>query len=328
MANRRRLLIAWLVLAGAAPALCAQSPDKAYRVVYVTGSSQPARAGYIEAFMQGMSSHGYVLGRNFVFEARFADGDFSRLPALVQEALKLKPDVLFASTTPASLAAKGATRSVPIVFVGVADPAGVGLVRNIARPEANVTGVTNITAELTGKRMALLKELVPGASRMAILVNPDDPNASVQLSNARAAAGALHVHLEPVLHVRGPGDMDAAFEAAARAGAGAVLRMVDPTASMLRADTARSAAKHRLPVMFPFREDVEAGGLAAYGPNLAEQYRQAAGFVHRILRGARPGDLPVERPTKFEFVINVKTAKALGLEIPRPLLLQADQLIE
>jgi putative ABC transport system substrate-binding protein len=286
------------------------------------------RRAYLDAFLQGMASQGYERGRNLAFQARFANGDFARLPALVAEALRSKPDVLFVSTTPASLAVQAATTTVPVVFVAVADPVGVGLVTNLRRPGANITGVTNITAELTGKRIALLKELVPRASRIAILINPDDPNASIQMKNAREAAASLGVALEPVLHVRNAADLDAAFAAVSGSGVAAALRMVDPTASMLRTQTARLAAKHRVAVMHPFREDVEAGGLAAYGPSLSGQYRQAATFVHKILRGARPGDLPVERPTMFELALNLKIAKSLGLDVPRALLLQADLVVE
>ena len=210
----------------------------------------------------------------------------------------------------------------------VADPVGNGLVPSLARPSGNITGITHIVAELTGKRLELLKEIVPSASRIAVLVNSDDPNATVQIQNAEAAARTLGVKLQPVLTVRGAGDLKRAFEAISRSGAAAALRMVDPTGGSLRARTVELAARHRLPVMFVFREDVEAGGLVAYGASLPVQYRQAATFVHKILRGARPGDLPIEQATNFELVLNLKTAKALGLTIPPSLLLRADQVIE
>jgi putative ABC transport system substrate-binding protein len=264
--------------------------------------------------------------RNLILEARFADGKFEQLPSLARELIAHKPDVLFVSTTPASLAAKAATAAVPIVFVGVADPLGVGLVQDLARPGANITGITNIVAELTGKRLALLKEILPRASRIALLVNPDDPNASIQIRNARDAARTLGIQLDPVLNLRRAADVEPAFEAAIRSGASAALRMVDPTVTILRAQTTAIAAKHRLPVMYAFREDVEAGGLVAYGTSLPDQYRQAATFVDKILRGAKPSDLPIERPTKFDLVVNVKAAKALGLAIPPSLLVQAEQI--
>jgi putative ABC transport system substrate-binding protein len=236
--------------------------------------------------------------------------------------------VIFVSTTPASLAVKEATKSIPVVFVGVADPLGVGLVKNLARPEGNITGVTNIVAELTGKRMALLKELVPGVSRIALLVNPDDPNAGVQMAKAREAARGLGLELAPILHIRRATDLGPAFAAAARSEVKAALRLVDPTTTMLRNEMAALAASHRLAIVYPFRQDAEAGGLASYGPDLAGQYRQAATFVDKLLRGAHPGNLPVEQPVRFELVINLKTANALGLSVPASLRLQADQLIE
>lgn len=293
--------------------------QKVYRIGYLTGSSAAA-------FKEGMREHGYVEGRHFRLEARFANGNFGQLPSLADQLARSEPDLLLVSTTPASLAAKKASTTLPIVFVGVADPLGVGLVASLARPGGNITGITNIVAELTGKRLGILKDIMPGASRIAILVNPDDPNAQIQIRNAQEAARTLGVELGPVLNLRRSGDLKPAFEAAARAGADAALRMVDPTTSMLRAQTVALAVAHRMPVMYAFREDAEAGGLAAYGTNLGEQYRQAAGFVDKILRGAKPGDLPVEQPTKFDFVINVATAKALGLSVPPALLLQAQQI--
>jgi len=275
-----------------------------------------------------MHELGYVEGRNLVLDTRFADGHFERLPSLVQELIRANPDVLLVAATPAGLAAKAATATIPIVFVAVADPVGDGLVTNLARPESNITGVTHIVAELTGKRLELLKEIVPTASRIAIFVNPDDPNAPRQIRNAEAAARTLKVQLHAVLNVRGPGDLERAFDAAVQSRAAAVLRMVDPTVGPLRVETAALAVRQRLPVMYAFREDVEAGGLVAYGASLSAQFRQVAPFVHKILRGAKPGDLPIEQPTKFELVINMKTAKALGLTIPASLLLRADQVIE
>jgi putative ABC transport system substrate-binding protein len=225
-------------------------------------------------------------------------------------------------------AAKAATTTIPIVFVGVGDPVGQGLVPNLARPAGNITGITNMTAELTGKRLELLKEIVPTASRIAVFVNPDAPIALLQIRNAESAARISGVQLHPVLTVRNSTDLESAFEAVVRSGASAVLRMVDFAANTLRVETAKLAVKHRLPVMYAFREDVDVGGLVAYGPSAPAQYQQAATFVHKILRGAKPGDLPVEQPTKFELVINMKTAKALGLTIPPSLLLRADHVIE
>jgi putative tryptophan/tyrosine transport system substrate-binding protein len=213
-------------------------------------------------------------------------------------------------------------------MVLVADPVGVGIVQSLARPGGNITGVTNIVAELAGKRLELLKEIVPTASRIAVLVNPDNPNAAPQMRSAEEGARSLRVELGPVLAVRNAGDLEGAFEAAVRARAAGALRMIDAFAFILRKETATLAAKYRLPVIYPSREDVEAGGLMAYGTNIPEQYRQAATFVHKILRGAKPADLPVEQPTKFEFIINLKAAKQIGLTIPPNVLARADRVIK
>jgi putative ABC transport system substrate-binding protein len=322
-------LVTGVVLLLAVPlAMGAEQPGKTYRVAYLAAAPRSSNQVLLAQFQQGMRELGYVEGRNLVLETRFAEGQLERLPTLAQELVQLKPDVMFVSTTPGALAAKAATPTIPIVFVAVADPVGSGLISNLARPDGNVTGVTHIVAELTGKRLELLKEIVPSASRIAVLVNPEDPNATAQIRNAEAAARGLGVQLQPMLTVRGASDLERAFEAIPRSGAAAALRMVDPTVDPLRARTVELAARYRLPIMFAFRNDVESGGLVAYGANLPVEFRQAATFVHKILRGARPGDLPIEQPTKFELIINLKTAKALGLTIPPSLLQRADQVIE
>ena len=320
-------LLMLLFLATAAE-VSAQQPGKTYRVGYLAAAARSTNQAQLAEFQQGMRDLGYVEGRNLVLEMRFADGKFDRLPQLARDLVQLNPDAIFVSTTPASLAIKAATPTIPIVFVAVADPVGVGLVPSVARPGGNVTGITHIVAEMTGKRLELLKEMVPSASRIAVLVNPDDPNATVQLKNAEAAAKPLGVQLQPIVTVRGASDLAGAFDQIARSGAAAALRMVDPQGAPLRTRTTELAMKHRLPVMFTFREDVEAGGLAAYGANLPAQYRQAATMMDKILRGARPGDLPVEQASKFELVVSRKTARALGLTIPPSVLLRADQVID
>ena len=306
----------------------AQQTAKVNRIGYLSGGTETSRRQYLEAFRQGMQKLGYVEGQNLVLDSRFAEGKFERLPSLIQELLGSKPDVLLVSTTPANLAAKAAVTTLPIVMVAVADPVGVGLVASLARPGGNITGITNIAADLAGKRLEILKEIVPHASRVAVFVNPADANAPLQMRNAEAAARALGIQLQPVLEVRSAEDLKGVFEAAVRARAGAVIRMVDPLLSPLRKQTAELATKHRLPVMYPFREDVEAGGLISYGTSLPDQYRQAATFVHKILHGTKPADLPVEQPMKFEFVINLKTAKQIGLTIPPNVLVRADKVIK
>jgi putative ABC transport system substrate-binding protein len=306
----------------------AQQSGKVYRLGQLSGGTAASRVPLLAAFMGGMRELGYVEGQNLLVEHRYANGRFDRLPALARELLAWHPDALFVSTTPASLAAKAATSTVPIVMVSVADPQGVGLIANLSRPGGNITGVTNIGAELAGKRLEILREIVPAASRVAVLINPNDQNAPLQMTSARLAADKLAVKLEPVMHVRAGGDLKAAFEGAVRGGARAALRMVDPLGSDFRAQTVAYAAEFRLPTIYAFREDVLAGGLVSYGPSLPDQYRQAATFVHKIFNGAKPADIPVEQPTKFELVINLKTAKALGLTVPPSLLARADEVIE
>jgi putative ABC transport system substrate-binding protein len=306
----------------------AQQSEKVYRLGQLSGGTAASRIPLLASFMNGMRDLGYVEGQNLTIEHRYAEGKFERLPGLVRELLAWNPDVLFVSTTPASLAAKAATSTVPIVMVSVVDPQGVGLIANLSRPGGNITGVTNIGAELAGKRLEILKEIVPAASRVAVLINPNDQNASLQMSSARQAADSLGIQLEPIMHISNGADLKAAFEGAIRARATAAVRMVDPLSAELRSQTIAYASEFRLPTIYAFREDVLAGGLASYGPSLPDQYRQAAAFVHKIFNGARPANLPVEQPTKFELAINVKTAKALGLDMPPTLLARADEVIE
>jgi len=266
-----------------------------YRLGHLSGGNAASRIPLLAAFMRGMHDLGYVEGQNLVIEHRYAESRFEILPSLVQELLAWNPDVLFVSTTPASLAAKAATSTVPIVMVSVADPLGVGLIASLSRPGGNVTGVTNLGAELAGKRVEILKEIVPAAPRVAVLINPDDQNALLQMQGAKLAADKLGVRLEPVLHTRTVADLKDAFEAATRAGAGAAPRMLDPLATALREQTVALAAEYRLPVIYPFREDVVAGGLVSYGTNLPSQYQQAAAFVHKIFTGASIVDEPSQR---------------------------------
>jgi putative tryptophan/tyrosine transport system substrate-binding protein len=324
---RRRTLLLGLA-AGLPFGVPAAAQQPAARVGHLTGGSLAGRAAFLAAFREGLAGLGHVEGRNLVLDARGADGRFDRLAMLGQELIALKPDVLFVTTTPAALAAKAATATVPIVFAGVADPLGIGLVDSLARPGANVTGITNLIAELTGKRLELLKESVPHASRVAIIVNPDDANAGLQIGQAQTAARALGIVLEPVVHVRSAADLEPAFAAVAASNARAALRLADPTVTENRRVTAELAVKYRLPVMHSFREDVEAGGLIAYGSDLTGQHRQAATLVHKILRGAKPADLPVEQPTSFALVVNQRAARLIGLSLPTSLLARADEVIE
>ena len=329
MTTRRELLIALGAVALSGPIdSSGQQAGRVYRIGHLSGSGEGASKAFMDAFRVGMRERGYVEKQNFTLEERYADGKVDRLPALAQELIALKCDLLLVSTTPGNLAAKAATTTIPIVMVLIADPVGAGVVSNLQRPGGNITGVTNIVAELTGKRLEILKEILPASSRIAVFVNPNDQNAPLQMRYAEGAARSLKIELRPVHEIRTPADLKPAFDAAAGARAHGILRMVDPLVFILRAQTADMAVQYRLPMMHVFREDVEAGGLVAYGANVPDQYRQAAALVDKILKGAKPGDLPVEQPSKFELAVNLKTAKAIGISIPQSIVLRADKVIE
>jgi putative ABC transport system substrate-binding protein len=307
----------------------AQQAAKVARIGYL-GESAAAGPHQREAFLQGLRDLGYVEGRNLVVEYRFPEGKPERRPALAAELVALKVDVIVAPNTPAALAAKQATRTLPIVFAGAADPVTSGLVTSLARPGANATGLSLLAPELVGKCLELLKQAVPGVSRVAVLWQPGglgERTGKDMLKGAEAAARALGVRLQFV-EARGPADIDRAFSEMTRARAGALTVLGTPMFVVERRRLVDLAAQNRLPAVYPWREFVDAGGLMAYGPNLADMYRRAATYVDKILKGAKPADLPVEQPTKFELVINLKTAKALGLTIPPSVLGRADQVIE
>ena len=279
---------------------------------------------------QGLRDLGYVEGRNVVIEIRDAEGEAERLPALAAELVALKVDVIVAPNTPQALAAKQATRTLPIVFSFVADPVASGLVTSLARPGGNVTGLSSLTPELVGKRLELLTQAVPGVSRVAVLWQPGFQGERTEkdmLKGADVAARALGVRLQFV-EAQGPADFDRAFSDMTRARAGALTVLGSTMFISERRRLVDLAAKNRLPAVYARREYVDAGGLMSYGSNIADLFRRAATYVDKILKGAKPADLPVEQPTKFELVINLKTAKALGLTIPPSLLGRADQVIE
>jgi putative ABC transport system substrate-binding protein len=283
-----------------------------------------------EAFRQGLHDLGYVEGRNVLIEYRGAEGKPERLPALAAELVALKVDVLVASSAPATLAAKQATRTLPIVFAAVGDAVADGLVTSLARPGGNVTGFALFSPGLVDKRLELLKQAVPGVSRVAVLWQPGAAAESTEKENLRAAevAGqALGVRLQ-VVEARGPADMDRAFSDMIRARAGALTVFPTPMFFNERRRLVDLAAKNRLPAVYSSRDSVDVGGLMSYGSDIADLFRRAATYVDKILRGAKPGDLPIEQPTKFELVINLKTAKALGLTIPPSLLGRADEVIQ
>jgi len=284
-------------------------------------------SGPQEAFRQGLRELGYVQGQNIVLEYRFAEGRADRLPDFAAELVRHKVDVIVAGGTPAPLAAKHATSTIPIVMAAAGDPVRTGLVANLAKPGGNVTGLSTSTPDLAAKRLELLKEVVPGVSRVAVLWNAANPFTVLNMRETEAAARTLGLHVQS-LEVRGLDDFDNALPAAIRGRAGALIVVDDPLTCLHRERLGDFAAKNRLPTMYGFRQCAGTGGLMSFGASLADLYRRAAIYVDKILKGAKPRDLPVEQPTKFELVINLKTAKALGLTIPPSLLLRADQVIE
>jgi putative ABC transport system substrate-binding protein len=307
----------------------AQQAAKVPRIGYLAGYLA-ATPHLPEAFGQGLRDLGYVEGRNLVIETRDAEGKLERLPALAAELVALKVDVIVAGGTPQALAAKQATRTIPIVFASSPDPVESGLITSLARPGGNVTGLSFLAPELVGKRLEHLKQAVPGVSRVAVLWQPGGLGERTEkdmLKGAEVAARALGVRPQYV-ETRGPEDFDRAFSDMTRARAGALTVLGSVMFFGERRRLVDLAAKNRLPAVYPSREYVDAGGLMAYGSNLADLFRRAATYVDKILKGAKPGDLPVEQPTKFEFVINLKTAKALGLTIPPSLLGRADEIIQ
>ena len=320
-----RLVLVLSLLAGP-PAVEAQQAGKVPRIGFLFfGSPGPSRE--LDAFRQGLRELGYTEGQNIVIEYRFASGRVERLPELATELARLNPDVLVTPGTPASLVAKQATHTIPIVFAGVADAVGAGLVANLARPGGNITGLTGISAELGGKRLALLKELAPKASRVAVLYNPADRSNVLVLKDLQKSAPALGLTLQP-LEVRGPGEFEGAFVAMTRQRVHALFGAAGVLTTEHRKALVDLAAKRRIPAMWGEQQFVEAGGLMSYAVNFYDQVRGAAIYVDKILKGARPGDLPVEQPTKYELAINLNTARTLGLTIPPSLLLRADQIIE
>jgi ABC-type uncharacterized transport system substrate-binding protein len=308
----------------------AQQAGKVYRIGYLAAGSPPIPPHLLEALRQGLRDLGYVEGRNLVIEYRFAEGNWERLPALAAELIALKVDVIFAGGSAQVLAAKQATTTLPIVFIVPSDPVTEGLVTSLARPGSNLTGLASVASDLVGKRLEQLKQAVPGVSRVAVLWHPGGSGGRTNKDMLKAidvAARALGVRPQFV-EVRGPGDFDKAFSEMKGARAGALIVLGSVMFMNERRRLVDLAAKNRLPAVYTLREFVDAGGLMAYGANQADLNRRAATYVDKILKGAKPADLPVEQPTKFELVINLKTAKALGLTIPPSVLGRADEVIE
>ena len=334
MIDRRAFIAGAIALSTPPLAAETQQAGKVYRVVLVFTTApvsqmigpDPAHP-LVRAFLDQLRALGYVQGRNLVFEPRSAEGKLERLPDLVADLIRLKVDVIVSSLSPAIRAAKQQTSTIPIVMAGINDPVGAGFVASLARPGGNVTGLSMLVTELSGKRLELLKETLPNLSRAAFLWNPTQPGQALALKDTQAAARVLGVTLQ-LYEVRDPNEFDGALAAMTKARAGALLVMTDPLTFSQRGQLTALAAKHRLPAMYALREFVDAGGLMAYGPSFPDSYRRAATYVDKILKGAKPADLPVEQPTKFELVINIKTAKALGLTIPQSMFIRADEVIQ
>ena len=321
----RIALSAALVLLAALGPAGAQPAGQIPRVGYLgAGSSNSAN---VEAFRQGLRELGWAEGKNIVIEYRFAEGRFDRLPDLAADLVRLKVDVITAAPTPGAVAAKKATGTIPIVMVGVGDPVGLGLIATLARPGGNVTGLSFDAGMEIGKGLEIIKETLPNARRVAVLSNPANPGQPAAMKNLKAAARSLGVELR-FLEAQGPDEFDGVFATMAKERVEALLVVTDSTFYIQRARLADLATKHRLPAVCGFRDYAEAGALMSYGPSVVAMYQRAALFVDRILKGAQPASLPVEQPTKFELVINLKAAKALGLAIPQSLLARADEVIQ
>jgi len=303
----------------------AQPPGQVYRIGYLAAIPPPAHLW--EALLDGLRERGYREGRNLVFERRFSEGHAERFPEFAAEMIQLKVDRIIAITTPAALAVKDATQTMPIVMTTAIDPVGAGLVASLARPGGNVTGNAILYPELSTKRLEILKDVVPGLSRVVALWNAANPaNASVWKAT-QAAAGALGLWLH-WQDVRGAQDFEGMFARTAQAHPDALLVLDDALIAMHRQHIAEFATEQRLPSVFAARESVAAGGLMSYGPSLPALFRRAATYVDKILQGVKPADLPMEQPLKFELVINLKTARALGITIPPHLLMLADEVIQ
>jgi putative ABC transport system substrate-binding protein len=327
MIRLRLFFIITLALVAIGPGVAAAQPaGKVPRIGYLASSVVTLN----EAFRQGLRDLGYVEGRNVVIEYRDPEGKLDRIRTLAADLVALKVDVIVVPGTPAALATRQATATIPIVVTWAADPVRTGLVTSLARPGGNVTGLSVVHTELVGKRLELLKEVVAGGSRIAVLWHPGDYGERTEremLREAEVAAPALGVRLQ-VVEARGPEDFDRVFADMTRARADALTVQSTTIFFVERRRLADLAAKHRLPAMYVVSEFVDAGGLMSYGPNVADLFRRAAAYVDKILKGAKPADLPVEQPTKFELAINLKTAKALGLTIPPAVLARADHVIE
>jgi putative ABC transport system substrate-binding protein len=330
MNRRRRFVLALMAWALAAPLTSfAQQPTKIARIGFLHAAS-PEGIGdvHLQAFRDGLRELGYVEGKNLQLEVRWGEGKLERLPALAAELVQLKVDVIVAATSPGVLAAHQATRIIPIVMPTSSDPVGDGLVASLAHPGGNITGLSQMAPELGEKRLQLLKELFPTVSHaMAVLWNPAYVGMRAPFQQAQVAAPAVGLTVRS-MEVRDSRELGVALEAMIREHPEALLLLVDPFTFSQRSRIVEFAAEQRLPAIYETRDFVDVGGLISYGPNVPDQFRRAATYVDKILRGAKPADLPIEQPTKFELVINMRAAKALGIKFPNSILLRADRVIE
>ena len=329
----RRAFVSSLAALAASPAMVfipksayAQQPAAPRRIgVLLVGFSPESKEA--QQFRQGLQDAGYAEGRDVVIEWRFASGDYSQVPALATDLVQSKVEVIVVESTVAAQAAKRATPTIPIVMAIVADPVGSDIVTSLAHPGGNVTGLSLMITDLAAKRLQLLKEAIPRLTRVAVLWNPDTPYQPKMIKDLKAAAPSLSIKLSSV-GARTPEEFGPAFAAVSRAHAQALYVLEDPLFSTHRATIFKLAAKARLPTMYGGRNFPDAGGLMSYGASFGDMFRQSAGYVAKILKGAKPSDLPIEQPTKFELVVNLKTAKALGITMPQSILLQADEVIK
>ena len=321
--------LASILFAGAMLAVAvtveAQQPKKIPRIGYLSTGSRSSAVD--EAFQQGLRDFGYIEGQNITIEYRSTEGMAERLPNLATELVQLKVDIIVVGGSPATQAPKNATKTIPIVMTNVTDPVGIGLVASLAHPGGNVTGLSNVGSDLGGKQLELLKEAFPKISRVAVLSDSAIPGNALWLREMKVAAEAFRITLQPV-DVHRPDDFERAFSAIKKEHASALSVLRNGVNNNYRARIVDFAAKSRLPAMYPDREFVEMGGLMSYGPNFVDLFRRAATYVDKILKGAKPADLPVEQPTKFEFIVNLKAAKQIGLKIPPNVLARADKVIK
>ena len=320
-----RLALGALLLALSFPA-DAQQPKKIPRIGVISQGSLSSYSPSIKAFREGLRDLGYVEGQNIAIEYRYAEGVDERFPKLADELVQLKVNVIVANGTPATQAAKNATKTIPIVMEGVTDPVGTGLVASLAHPGGNVTGLSNLYSDLGGKQLELLKEAFPKISRVAVLWDSANAGNAVWLAEMKVAAGPVRITLQP-LDVHGPDDFERAFKAIKKEHADALTVLASAPANTNRARIVDFAAKSKLPAMYASYLFVDIGGLMSYGTIGADLWRRAATYVDKILKGAKPADLPVEQPTKFELIINLKAAKQIGLTIPPSVLYRADKVI-